>query len=107
LNQCLSVVGVLNNRKLQRGRCIIEIVFGILKHTFCELLVKCDLDVTFFLDVITCCYLLQNMLLGRSVEDVERLLDLLRREGMEPEILNVDEPIVEASKIQPQDLEVH
>jgi pentatricopeptide repeat protein len=92
---------------LKKGRRLIENVFGLLKHTFCELLVKSDLDVTFLYNVITYCCLLRNLLLGQSIEDVERLLDLFCREGMELEIFNNDEPTVEASEIPLKGLEVH
>jgi len=58
--------------------------FGV-KQTFRELLVKSDLSVAFLPDVITACALLHNVLLGQSHGDVERLLEVLRTEGLEEE----------------------
>lgn len=60
---------------------MVENAFGILKQTFQELLNKTDLNIAFVLDVITACYILHNMLLRQSAQDVERLLNLLRTEG--------------------------
>ena len=81
----LPVAQSLFNRKLRRGRGVVENAFGILKQTFRELLVKSDLSVTFLPDVITCCALLHNVLLGQSHGDVERLLQVLRTEGLQDE----------------------
>jgi hypothetical protein len=83
----LSVLETLFNRKLRKGRCMVENAFGILKQTFRELLVKSDLDVVFLPDVITCCAILHNVLLGQSHEEVEQLLHVLRREGLEGEVI--------------------
>ena len=47
----MAIADTLFNRKLRRGRCIVENAFGILKHTFRELLVKSDLSITFLPDV--------------------------------------------------------
>jgi hypothetical protein len=44
----LTLLETLFNKRLRRGRCLVENVFGILKQTFRELLVKSDLDVVFF-----------------------------------------------------------
>jgi len=71
------------NKKLRRGRGVVENAFGILKQTFRELLVKSELQVTFLPDVITCCAILHNVLLGQSHEEVERLLQVLRVEGLD------------------------
>ena len=79
----MPIADTLFNRKLRRGRGVVENAFGILKQTFCELLVKSDLDVVFLPDVITCCAILHNMLLGQSHGDVERLFQILRTEGLE------------------------
>ena len=77
----MTMADSLFNRKLRRGRGIVENVFGILKQTFRELLVKSDLSVTFLPDVIMCCAILHNVLLAQSHGDVERLLQILRTEG--------------------------
>jgi hypothetical protein len=42
-----TVLETLFNRKLRKGRCMVENAFGILKQTFGELLVKSDLDVLY------------------------------------------------------------
>jgi hypothetical protein len=78
----------LFNRKLRRGRCIVENAFGLLKQTFQELLGKSSLRVTFLLDVILCCAILHNVLLGQSNEDVEQLLEVLQVEGFEGEVVD-------------------
>ena len=87
----LSVAEALFNKKLRRGRCVVENAFGILKQTFRELLTKSDLDVVFLPDVILCCAILHNMLLGQSHEEVQQLFEVLRTEGLEGEVLN--EPV--------------
>jgi hypothetical protein len=55
-----------------------------LKQAFRELKNYSDLHVTLILDVVLCCALLHNILLGQSTEDVERLLECLQHEGMLP-----------------------
>jgi hypothetical protein len=86
----LSVLETLFNRKLRRGRCVVKNAFGILKQTFRELLVKSELDVVFLPDVITCCAILHNVLLGQSHDEVEQLLQILRREGLEGDVTDDD-----------------
>jgi hypothetical protein len=86
----LSVLETLFNKKLRRGQSVVENAFGILKQTFRELLMKSELDVVFLPDVITCCAILHNVLLGQSHEEVERLLQVLRREGLEGDITDDD-----------------
>jgi hypothetical protein len=76
-----EVVEHLFNRKLRCGRCVVENAFGLFKQTFRELLNKSLLRVTFLLDVILCCAILHNVLLGQSHEDVEQLLEVLQLEG--------------------------
>ena len=93
----LPLVDTLFNRKLCRGRGVVENAFGILKQTFHELLGKSELLVTFLPDVIICCTILHNMLLGQSHQEVERLLQVLQMEGLpEPDadeamVVDVDE----------------
>lgn len=89
----LTVSETLFNRKLRKGRCVVENAFGILKGTFRELLVKSELHVTFLPDVITCCALLHNVLLGQSHEEVERLLLVLRTEGLGGEVVEEEGPM--------------
>ena len=62
-----------------------------MKQTFKELLTKSDLNVAFFPDVILACAILHNVLLGQSHEEVENLLQVLRTEGLEGEVLDDDE----------------
>ena len=63
-NVRLFVTDSLFNKKLRKGRSVVENAFGILKQTFRDLLTKSDLDVVFLPDVILCCAILHNMLLG-------------------------------------------
>ena len=76
----------LFNKRLRKGRCVVENAFGILKQTFRELLIKSDLDVAFLPDVILCCAILHNMLLGQSHEEVENFFQFLRDEGLYGEV---------------------
>ena len=78
----LPLVDTYFNRKLNRGCGVVENTFGILKQMFRELLGKSELLVTFLPDVIICCAILHNMLLLQSHEEVERLLQVLRTEGL-------------------------
>ena len=86
----LSLAEELFNRRLRRGRCVVENAFGILKQTFRELLVKSQLHITFLPDVIVSCAILHNVLLGQSHEDVEQLLEVLRTEGLHGEVIDDD-----------------
>lgn len=76
----IPVAQQLFNRRLSRGRVVVENAFGQLKLTFRELHQKSDLHVNFLPDVITCCALLHNLLLKQSDEDLVRLLEVLRTE---------------------------
>jgi hypothetical protein len=59
-----SVLERLFNRNPSRGRSVVENAFEILKHSFREFLDTIDLYVTFVPDVVVCCCLLHNLLLG-------------------------------------------
>jgi hypothetical protein len=95
-----TVLERLYNKKLRRGWCVVENTFGILKQRFQELLVKSDLVVLFLLDVITCCAILHNILLGQSHEEVENLMGVLRQEGLNGKVLDEE---VEAPEVDPQE----
>jgi hypothetical protein len=86
-----TLLEALFNRKLRKGWCMVENAFGILKQTFRELLVKSKLDVVFLLDVITCCAILHNILLGQSHEEVEQLMEVLREERLHGEVTDDEE----------------
>lgn len=51
-------------------------------------MLKFDLHVTFLPDVILCCAILHNILMGQSHEDVEALMQVLRNEGMDAALLD-------------------
>lgn len=93
----LSVSESLFNRRLRRGRCVVENTFGILKQTFRELLVKSDLHVAFMPDVILSCAILHNILLAQSHEEVETLLQILRDEGLDGAVEDDDGAPAEAA----------
>jgi hypothetical protein len=61
-----SILDRLYNKRLSRGCNVVENAFGILKQSFRELLHVTDLHVTFVPDVVVCCALLHNVLLGQS-----------------------------------------
>ena len=84
----LSVLEALFNRRLRRGQVVVENAFGILKQTFRELLFKTDLHVTFVPDVILCCAILHNILLGQSHHEVEELLEVLQNEGLHGTVID-------------------
>ena len=72
-----SVQERLFNRKLSRACSVVENAFSILQQSFIELLWISDLHVTFLPDVIVCCCLLHNILLGHNPKEVNRLLAML------------------------------
>ena len=84
----MSVADRLFNKKLRRGRCVVENAFGILKLTFREFLTKSDLNVAFLPDVILVCAILHNVLLGQLHEEVENFLQVLRNEGLHGEVVD-------------------
>lgn len=89
-----SVLERLYNRKLSRGRSVVENAFGIFKQSFRELLNVTNLNVTFLPDVVVCCCILHNILLGQQPHQVARLLEVLQREGMRA---NIDEDVVDTN----------
>ena len=82
----MPIADTLYNKRLRRGWGVVEIAFDILKQSFCELLTKSDLDIAFLSNVITCCCILHNIMLGQSHEDVDLLHDILRIKGLEEEV---------------------
>ena len=93
----------LFSTKLRKGRLVVEHVFGIFKQMFRELIVKSNLNVTFLPDVIVTRSLLYNLLLGQSIEEVERLLEILQNEGMVPAV--DDDPIVKPPPLRPPNMD--
>jgi hypothetical protein len=81
-----SVLEHLFNKRLSRGRSSVENAFGILKQSFREFLDVTDLHVTFVPDIVVCCCLLHNVLLGQELEEVARLLEILQQDGMIPHV---------------------
>jgi hypothetical protein len=63
-----------------RGRSIVENAFGILKQTWRELLFKTDMKVEFIPDLVTCCCVLHNMILGIPTPDIDYLCAVLEEE---------------------------
>jgi hypothetical protein len=98
----LSALETLFNRKLRKGKSIVENDFGILKQTFRELLVKSELDIVFLPDMITCCAILHNVLLRQSYNEVEQFMQVLRREGLEGDVIDDDG---EPAENDPRDFE--
>ncbi len=75
-----KILEVLLNKQLCRGRSVIENSFCILKKTFRKLLLKTNLHDLFLLDVVVCCYILYNMILGGKDFDIDTLLTQLALE---------------------------
>lgn len=80
-----------------------ENAFGILKHTFRELLLKSDLHLTFLPDIILTCAILHNILLGQPPDPVEKLLDVLRSEGMDNEDATFNALVAEVVNVATND----
>ena len=79
----LTMLETLYNRKLRRGRGVVENAFGILKTTWRELLGKSDLNVVYMPDVITACAILHNILRKQAIEDLEVVGDVVNNGGVE------------------------
>jgi hypothetical protein len=58
--------------------------------------------VTLLPNVIVCCCILHNTLLGQTLEEVDQLLSLLQREGMAPA---VDDNPPEDNRVGPENAE--
>ena len=80
----MAMANALFNRKLSRGRAVVENAFALLKQTFREMHQKIELFMAFIPDVVTCCAILHNVLLNQSHKDVEQFMDILYREGPPP-----------------------
>jgi hypothetical protein len=61
-------------KQLSHSRVVLENNFGILKKTFKELLIKSNLNVLFFLDVVVCCYMFHNMILSGKDINIDKLM---------------------------------
>ncbi len=69
------ILEVIFNIKLYKGRSVMENVFKILKKTFKKLLLKSNLHVLFLPNVVSRCYMLQNLVLdGKDVNINELML---------------------------------
>jgi len=66
-------------------------------------MLKSDLDVTFLPDVILCCAIFHNILMGQSHEDVEALLQVLRNEGMDGVVVDHNDGGVDGPKAVMED----
>ena len=78
----LTILEALYNRKLRRGRGVVENAFGILKETWRELLTKTELNVVYLPDVITACAILHNILRRQGDEDLHAMAALVDNEGL-------------------------
>lgn len=77
----LSVIEYIYNKKHRRGRSVVENAFGILKQSWRELLHGSELDVKFIPDVVVCCCVLHNLLIGGSEVQLEELMQVLHHEA--------------------------
>jgi hypothetical protein len=67
----------LYNKQISHAQVIIQNAFGIFKKMFQELMIKSNLHVSFFLDVVICCCILCNMILsGKDIDINELMLQL-------------------------------
>jgi hypothetical protein len=70
----------LFNQQFNHARILIENNFKNLKKSFQELMIKSNLDVQFFLDVVVCCCLLHNGILNKKNNDINELVQQLELE---------------------------
>jgi hypothetical protein len=70
----LSVLEKLYNKRMRRGRSVVECAFGILKCNWWELLHDSSLSVDIMPDVVAACALLYNMVLTDKDVDIELLM---------------------------------
>jgi hypothetical protein len=73
----LSVVERLYNKRLRRGRRVVENAFGLLKMNWRVLLIKPDLSVNIILDVVCACAILNNMILSDRDVDVDAMIQIM------------------------------
>ena len=84
-----TALETLYNEKLRRSRCIVENASCIMKQTFCELLLKRELIVTFLSNIILCCVILHNILMDQSHKEVGQFLEVLQVEGLHGEVVDI------------------
>jgi hypothetical protein len=76
----LIVLERLYNKRLRRGRCVVENAFGLLKMNWQVLLTKSDLSVNIMPDVV-CAYVIQNnLILNDRDVDVDAMIEIMERE---------------------------
>jgi hypothetical protein len=76
----LSVLERLYNKRLRRGRCVVENAFGLLKMNWRVLLTKSDLSVKIMPDVVYACAILNNLIMSDRDVDVEAMTEIMERE---------------------------
>jgi hypothetical protein len=76
----LNVLERLYNKRLCRGRCIVENAFGLLKMNWRVLLTKPDRSVKIIPDVVCACAILNNLILSDRNVDVEAMIEIMERE---------------------------
>jgi hypothetical protein len=70
-----SILETYYIKQLSCVRVVVENTFIIFNKTFWELMIKSNLHVNFFLDVVICCYILHNMIFnGKDVDIDESML---------------------------------
>ena len=79
----LSVLEKLFNKKMRRGRSVVECAFGILKSNWRELLRESDLSVNIMPDVVSAYALLHNLILNDKDVDVNELMQRIAVEAQE------------------------
>lgn len=65
---------------------------------------KLELHITFLPDVIIYCAILYNVLLGQLHEEVEELLGVLRREGLNREVIHEEVELAEGAHLYGDDI---
>ncbi len=68
------ILETIFNKQFFHAIILVENNFGILKKTFCKLMIKSNLDVQFLLNVVICCYMLHNMILNGKNANIDELM---------------------------------
>lgn len=79
--QPLTVSQKLYNKRLSRGRAVVENAFGIMKGTWRELLRRSELHINIMPDVVYTCALLHNLILNDRNVDIDEVLSAIRLEA--------------------------
>jgi hypothetical protein len=76
----LNPLEKLYNKRLRRGRSVVEKAFGLLKMNWRVLLTKSDLSINIISDVVCAYAIFNNMILTDRDVDVDTMIEIMQRE---------------------------